>query len=136
MNDQVPQQIELEYATIRLIEDQIVEDSVKHGTVIDFNEVLEIKSANIKLTQGKKYVILIDAEDFLSVTKDARELLSSREFAGNSIAKALLITSFAQKILANFYITVHKPYISTQAFTDREEAIIWLRIQLNEYQNK
>ena len=71
-----------------------------------------------------------------SVSKEAREVVASREFMGKTLAKALIVDSLKHRIVGNFYLSVNKPNIKTKIFSERAEALKWLRIQLNEQSSK
>lgn len=114
-------------ATIQLIDEQIIENIIDENATVDTKDLLEIKQANLNLTKGKKYVILVNSGNFSTITKEARELSASKEFMQNTIAKALLVNSLAQLIIGRFYIKINKPHIKTELFKDRNEAIKWLQ---------
>lgn len=44
-----------------------------------------------------------------------------------SKADAFVIKSMAQRILANFYIKIHKPERPTKFFSSKDDAILWLK---------
>ena len=90
-----------------------------------------LKAANLTLVGDEPYTVLVQAEELINFTVKARELVASESFKGNNIAKALLFRSLGQRIIANFYIKIHKPFIKTKLFGEREKAIAWLR---KEYQ--
>lgn len=115
-----------------LIEDCIIENKITENSCIDVYDVIAIKQENLKLANGKKYAVLVTPGQYSTITKEARELVSSYEFTIDTIAKALIVNSLAHRIIGNFYIKVNKPFIKTQIFTDKEKAIIWLRNQLNQ----
>ena len=130
MEDKNQFEIDLRHFKVRLIEKQIVENTLKEGVEIDVQDILELKQANLSLTNKEKYAILVTPKEFSSVTKKARELSSSKEIVGNTLAKAFLVKNFGQKLVVNFYMKVNRPFIKTQVFTDREEALKWLRNEL------
>lgn len=117
-------------ATIRLIEPNILENVIHDDVTIDTNDLLEIKEINKSFTEGKPYVVLVDSGLTSSITKEGRELSASKEFQQRTKAKAILIRSLAQRLVSRVYIRINKPKTVTKIFSDREEAIEWLRRQL------
>lgn len=99
------------------------------GENIEVEDFYELSRVNYHLVKSKPYTVLATAEELTSFSAEARELVASEKFAGVAIAKALLISGLSQRIVGNFYIRVNKPHIKTKLFTDREEAISWLREQ-------
>lgn len=126
----IPTEIKIKSATIRLIAPRLIENIIHNYTTIEEEDLLELKEANVKISNGQPYAVLIDSGMMTHITKEARELLASKEFAQNSIAKALLVRSLGHRIVGQFYIRVNKPHVKTELFTDREKAIKWLKKQL------
>lgn len=118
--------------TIRLIEPNILENAVISHCTLDVEHVWEVKKINTKLTKGEPYAFLAVKGEFSIVTKEAKDLLSSKEIIGNTVAKALLIQSLSDRIVANFYLKMSQPILKTKAFTNRDKAILWLKKQLHE----
>lgn len=122
--------IALEKADVYLIEDGILENHVKAMSHIEESDIWAIKKANLSLTNGKPYCILVTAGHLSSISKEAKELTASKDFAQNTIAKAILVDSLGHKIVGNLYVKLNKPYIKTKVFTSRELAIAWLQSQI------
>lgn len=107
----------------------IIENIIKDNVSIEYQDVIKIKEVNQSLAKGQKYVLLISSAPFASITKEARELSASEEFAETNLAKAILVESLGQKLVVNFYLSINKPKIITRMFSinDRGEAIKWLK---------
>jgi len=122
---------EIACAKSRLIEPGIIENTFKGGRIIDDVDMWELKKLNLSIVGDSLYTVLIQADDLVNFSDKARELVASKEYKVNTIAKALLFRSLGQRIISNFYLKIHKPYIKTKLFSDRQKAILWLR---SEYQ--
>ncbi len=120
-----------ESATVRIITHGIIENIINDYCTLERENVLEIKEVNKKLSNGQPYAVLVDSGMYTTISKEARELLASKEFAEITIAKALLVRSLGHRIMGQFYIKINKPFIPTKIFSDREEAILWLSVQLS-----
>lgn len=109
------------------ITEHIIENRLLNGNTFDVEDVNAIKAANLELSKGEKYAVLVWSEEFTVITKEARELVASKEFAQNTMAKALIVANLAQQIIVNFYLKINRPYIKTKAFRTKEEGIKWLK---------
>lgn len=123
------QVVQLKKVTVAQLEEGILENAFKGGDNIEVEDFYELSKVNYHLVKSKPYTVLATAEELTSFSAEARELVASEKFAGIAIAKALLISGLSQRIVGNFYIRVNKPHIKTRLFTDRDEAIVWLREQ-------
>lgn len=121
-----------EKTEVLILEPGIIENIVKPGAIIETEDILRLKEKNEQLSKGKKYVVLVTSGHLSSITKEARELVASKEFAQNTMAKALLIDSLGHRIVGNFYLKINKPHIKTRLFVDRDVAILWLKSIMQE----
>jgi hypothetical protein len=120
-----------------LLEPGIIENSINPGVHLEVNDMLAIKKSNQAISEGAPYSVLVTSGHLSSISNEARTLTASNEFAEGTVAKALLINSIGHRIVGNFYLTVNKPVLPTQIFTEREKALDWLRQKLSEKsQNK
>lgn len=121
------QKIERDKFTTGFLEEGIIEIFFRSGKPIETDDIYELRKINLALSGHKPYAVLVLAEELTNFSKETRELLASKEFAGCTQAKALVFNGLGQKILGNFYLHVNKPHIKTRLFNDREKAINWLR---------
>ncbi|MBS1636860.1 MAG: hypothetical protein JST26_13165 [Bacteroidetes bacterium] len=121
-----------EKTEVLILEPGIIENIVKPGAIIETEDIRLLKEKNERLSKGKKYAVLVTSGHLSSITKEARELVASKEFAQNTMAKALLIESLGHRIVGNFYLRINKPHIKTRLFADRDVAILWLKSVVNE----
>lgn len=119
-------QIELKKSIVSLLENGIMHIHLKHGAEIELSDAILIVEAMGKLGKGKKFPVLIDAGEFTSVDKEVRIFSASEESNLYTIADAIAYYSFAQKLIADFYIKHNKPAVPTKAFPTKEEALKWL----------
>jgi len=125
--------IHTDKAKIHLQEEGIISIVFKRGNSIEPEDVRDVRNVNLEIANGKHYTVLIEAEELTSFSKEARELIASKEFAGITLAKALVIRNLGQRIIGNFYLHVNRPFIKTKLFTQKKRAIAWLREQLVEF---
>jgi len=77
------------------------------------------------LTAGKKVPVLADIRKLKSMTREARKHYSTAISLVSAIA--LLASSPATQVIANFFLGLNRPNVPTQMFTDEEKAVAWLR---------
>lgn len=130
-NTQFTSVIDLEKVQISLVEEGIVVNHIKLGKLIEANDVYEIRNINLDLVKHQPYGVLVESDELTSFSAEARILAASKEIACHSAAKALLINSLGQRIIANFYLKVNKPYVKTRVFEKKEDAYDWIRTEVN-----
>jgi hypothetical protein len=94
---------------------------------IDLKTAKSIVSARKEFSKNKLYPGLADASKVTSVTREAREYLSSAEAIEGLLAGAILSDSSFNAFIANFFIKVTRPRIPARIFTDENKAIEWLQ---------
>lgn len=126
----------IEKAAAFKLEGIIIENSLVAGVTLEPDDVRRIKQMNLRLCEGKIYALFVDPGAGSFITDEARALLASEEMAEFNIAKAILIYSQKQKIIGNIYLSINKPHVTTKLFTDREKALKWLHLQIEDYSVK
>lgn len=112
---------------LRLLACGIVHYTYLPNSEVDEKEHQRNHHALIELIgKTKKYPLLIDADEFINVTPEARKLIRKLESIVPISARALIITSLGQRILASFYIKIQKPIVPTKIFNNYEDGIQWL----------
>jgi hypothetical protein len=71
--------------------------------------------------------ILVDIRRMKPLSRDVRRYYTSPEATRRVKAVAMLVHSPLSRVLANFFITMIKPNVSTRIFTDETEALAWLK---------
>jgi hypothetical protein len=120
-------EIEISGCRVSRIEPGIIENYVFPGKHIDVDEIKQIREANLKLSAGKKYVVLVSSGHLSSISKEAMNLISAKDYSDQILGKALLVEFMGHRLEGNFYLRVKRPAMETKIFTDREKALEWLR---------
>lgn len=71
--------------------------------------------------------MLVDTRGIKSFDRDARAHFLADQ--GGSRAMALLVGSAVNKMIANFFMGMHKQAIPVRMFTERDPAVAWLHEQ-------
>lgn len=74
----------------------------------------------------KSYPFLISIQSVRHSTKEARDILASKDGCEKVTASAILVDSAITSVLGNFFIKINKPLVPTKLFTDKTLAIQWL----------
>jgi len=75
----------------------------------------------------EKSPVYLTGGSFTSQDPASRKFNGSEEVTRHCSAIAMLSTSMAQKILANFFMRIIKPAVPTKSFGTEAEAIAWLK---------
>ena len=75
---------------------------------------------------GGKYYNIYQFEAFSDVSPEVRVYAASREENKHTLADAIVISGFSQKILADFYLKFNKPVSPTKIFNKLDKAVDWL----------
>jgi hypothetical protein len=119
--------IELEKSVVELMNNGIMYIHIKSGCELELTDAVFIVEAMGKIGGGKKYPVLIDAGEFSSVDKEARIFSASIESNIYTLADAIAYCNLAQKLLASFYLKHNHPVVPTAIFSEKKEAIEWLK---------
>jgi hypothetical protein len=119
--------ISLKNSTVHIRKDGILHIHIKAHADLQLEDAVEIVETIGKIGNGKKFPVLIDAGEFANVDKEARIFSASKESNIYTIADAIAYHSFAQKLVANFYLKHNHPVVPTKVFPEKAEAITWLK---------
>lgn len=119
--------IDLKKANVRLTDEGSIHIHIKDQSEIELSDAVLIFEAMEKLGGGKKHPVLIDAGEFSSIDKEARMFSASIESNIFTLADAIAYYNLAQKLLAEFYLKNNKPVVPTRVFSNKEDAIVWLK---------
>lgn len=111
---------------IRTLDNSIFRVEFFNGADIELSDAMLINENLIRLSQGKKYCILLDAKNQFTTTPESREYVGSKERSIGRIAFAIVAKSMANKLVGNFFIQFNKPVTPTKLFSDEESAMKWL----------
>lgn len=108
------------------IEDGILYVFYKPIDFIDLNIARSIVAARIQFQENDTYPIFCDTCGIKDSSKAARDYLA-RE--GSTLAKAIAIYDDRQlsAFMLHYYLIRNKPLVPSKIFTDREEALLYLR---------
>jgi hypothetical protein len=111
--------------------DMLKELTIKENVILQADDVHKSMEYSLCGNEHKRFYVLLEGEENSSVSEEARKIAASEEYAQNTAALALCSHSPAMYILGNLFLTVNRPKVPTKFFKKREEALVWLRLQMN-----
>lgn len=109
-----------------LRDDGILQIDIDDDTYFDVNDANELIAIAKEIGNGKRFLNLIFTGKGTLLDPKARKISSSEEGSIYKKADAFVISSVAQKLIANFIIKAEKPAVPTAFFTNEKEAVEWL----------
>lgn len=89
--------------------------------------IQDIHETGRLLSNQKPHCMLVDLSLNVSSTSEARKYGANNEYIKYHLAYALIGQSLPVNLLVNFFIKINKPKIQTKLFSNREEALTWLK---------
>lgn len=124
--------IELNKVFIELLTPQIVLVTTKDNSILEVEDLQEIKKINTELTKNIKYGVISDTGNYTSVSNEAREYMATKGMEKNRIATAYIINSLSQRLLLSFFLKVNKPKVPSKSFSNMKSARTWMDKQVNQ----
>lgn len=119
--------IEIPELIVRMREDGIVHVTFRKGAVLDLGLQAKLLHLNIEITGGKKSFIIYDAEENVTITKEARDNATKIEHLAPIKGSAVIADNLAYRLIANFYLKFNKPKTPYRVFETYEKGIAWLK---------
>jgi hypothetical protein len=113
-------------------DDGFVNFIVKKDAELESKDLWESRKMSLEYLPGKKFAVLMQAQDFFSIGTETRRTGASKEFCADLKAVALCSSNFALKMLGSLYIKMHKPNVQTRFFSELGEAEEWLKKTMKE----
>jgi hypothetical protein len=108
--------------------DNIMYAEFYNSIIHDIQIAREIVEERIELFGDKSYLAVIDITNVKSATKDARKYMSCTKNGFNGIVAAAIISNkLVSMPIYNLFIKINKPEIPIKFFSNKKEAIRWLR---------
>lgn len=98
----------------------------KPGVVINLESAKQIVRDRLMVQKNTPYAVFCDMRGIKDSDKAARDYLA-KEGSNLVRAVAVLTDSPVTKIMLNFYLTISRPLIPTKMFTDKNQALEFLK---------
>lgn len=118
---------EIDEAIIEERADGLMHVHIKQGTEITPELQGRLYDIYNEMCGNTHKPFLFTADEFVTITKEARDnaIIMEAMFPGS--ASAIVAPSVAYKLVANFYLLVNKPKTPYRVFNDEDAAIAWLK---------
>jgi hypothetical protein len=117
----------LDYCSIRLRSDEVLQVVVYEGAAIGFAQAKKIMDTIEQLSHFTTRSIIFDSREAGSIDLAARLFLTGERSAAYKQSMALLVPTHIEKLVANFSFAFNKPSYPVRAFLTEEEALKWSR---------
>lgn len=124
---EIIREIKLPEVNIVLKNDGFVHVLLKKDQILDIKLQLQMLEAYHVVTQKKLTPFVFEAEDGISVTKEARDNAIIIEELSPCKAMAVIVDNLAYAMIANFYLKFNKPKRPYKVFKTKEEGLNWLK---------
>lgn len=108
------------------ISDGILFFVYKPHTIIDLKAAEKIVADRLQLQEEKAYPVFCDTRGIKDANKEARDYLA-KEGSTLTIAVGFLVDFPVNKAIAQFYVKTNKPLVPTEVFTNKDEAMDFLK---------
>lgn len=108
-------------------DDGFLEFYIKQYSNVNEDDMWQSKKEAENYMPGIKFKVLVCGDKYFQVSKEAREVVATKEFSTHVEKVALCSDQIALKLLGNLYIKINKPNVPTKFFTDIKKAEYWLR---------
>ncbi len=111
---------------ISLIDEGYYELYIKDNVEIFVEDMERIKDAQRQLS-SLRIPVLISGGKYSTTNVDVMKYLAKNENMPYSKVSAYITNSISQKLLGNFYLKINKPERPTRFFSNKKDAIDWLK---------
>jgi hypothetical protein len=80
---------------------------------------------------GVRFYNIYEFESFAEMDPEVREWSANTSGNNYTFVDAIVISNFAQKLIADFYLKFNKPAMPTKIFKSREKASEWI-LEMND----
>ncbi len=122
-------QYNLGHSVITRRPDGIVEIRCADNFIYEKQHIMQNHSCLRKIAGNGKILVLSITGPYTLISSEARSYTAQGHHKDFIAAEAFLISSMAQRIIANFYLKVSRPVVPANVFQhkDKEKAEEWLR---------
>lgn len=116
---------------VRIVEgdDMIYRYIAINNCTLDLDTVIEMTNVGDSWCEERLCANLIDIRDMLFIDSKTRTY-AAEQYRPHVAAAAILIDSKISSYFANIFLKFSKPKFPTRLFTNENEAVIWLKEQM------
>ena len=99
---------------------------VSEGVEMDVEDAADNLLVIKNLSKSVPVLRILDSRNKWNISDEAKKYTETAFKHQNTIAYAVLVNSFTDKILRNFILKFNRPEMPLKTFTEESEAIAWL----------
>jgi len=122
-------QLETRTAQIHRSPDDILMVEIKEGSELTLNNAKENIKALQNLSPESGCRVLVNISQVKSVSRECRAFASSQDTHNFITRLALIVNSPVSRVIGNFFLGLNRPPFPLKLFTNKDEAINWLKIR-------
>jgi hypothetical protein len=112
---------------VKLMDEGILYIHLKDYAEITLNDAVLAVVKMGEISKGRKLPVFIDAGEFCTIDSEARKFSATEESNIYTLADAIAYSNLGQKLIANFYLNQNNPSVPTKVFSEKKEALTWLK---------
>lgn len=116
---------DLEDVSFYIFENRIFYAVIKKGKMVTM-DIIKLGYDFLDENGGGTFYNVYQFESFADANPEVRTWASNETGNHYTIVDAIVISSFAQKILADFYMKFNRPVKPTRIFTNLKSAVSWV----------
>lgn len=128
--------IKTDKANLELVNEFCVKIKTHDEVDLDLKDMQAIHEAKKTLVHNNMYTTIFIPGKYVTVTMEARKFAASDDANYNAIAKAIVATDIAIRLVGSFFITINKPPVITKIFSTEKEALVWLENMTSKFWEK
>ncbi len=108
------------------IQESILFFQYKPNVIIGLEAAQLVLADRLAVQDGKPYPVLCDIRGIVSIDKAARDYLA-KSGSVLTIAVGLLVSHTISVAITSFYVTINKPRVPTEIFSNESDALAFLK---------
>lgn len=128
--------IKTDKANLELVNEFCVKIKTHDEVDLDLKDMQAIHEAKKTLVHNNMYTTIFIPGKYVTITMEARKFAASDDANYNAIAKAIVATDIAIRLVGSFFITINKPPVITKIFSTEKEALVWLENMTSKFWEK
>lgn len=110
-------------------ETSILHIKIQEDVHIDLKKTIVHTRAIQKITNGEKYLALVDATNYFTSDDDALKYFALPATTKERIAMAFHSLNLANRLTIHFFRLLHKPNFAIHLFRTHDDALNWLKLE-------
>ena len=98
----------------------------KPGIRLDLDMAKQLVANRLDYQKGKNQPVVIHMNGIKATSKEARLYMGKEGVQGITMG-AFIVRNSIEQVILNFFLSIERPPIPTKAFTNEEDALVWIK---------